>query len=86
MPYEVPDLWAKSIYREFHLGDLHHKKDLEFRAEEKIGVVVRVLRSLVPEDAWTFDHGFVGSQRAAEAFLWHPETGLKAQFTATGWE
>jgi hypothetical protein len=79
MPTEVPDLWAKSQYREWHLGHIHHK----FEVNEENGVVVRFLRSLVPIDAWTFDKGFVGAQRAAESFVWDFNKGLVAQFTAT---
>lgn len=79
MPTEVPDLWAKSTYREFHLGHKHKK----YEVNEENGVVVRLLRSLVPIDAWTFDKGFVGALRAAEGFVWDKNKGLIAQFTAT---
>ena len=82
MQFEVPQLWGNSLYREWHTGDKHHKTDFVLEVEEQVGIVVRVLRSLVPADAWTFGHGFVGSQRASEAFLWHPENGLIAQFTS----
>jgi hypothetical protein len=82
MQFEVPKLWGDSIYREWHTGDKHHKMDFVLEVDEQVGIVIRILRSLVPADAWTFSHGFVGSQRAAEAFLWHPESGLIAQFTA----
>lgn len=79
MPTEVPELWAKSVYREWHLGHIHHK----FEVNEENGVVVRFLRALVPIDAWTFDKGFVGAQKAAESFVWDYNKGLVAQFTAT---
>ena len=82
MQFEVPKLWGDSIYREWHTGDKHHKTDFVIEVDEHVGIVIRILRSLVPADAWTFNHGFVGSQRAAEAFLWHPDNGLIAQFTA----
>jgi hypothetical protein len=82
MQFEVPQLWGNSLYREWHTGDKHHKTDFVLEVEEQVGIVIRVLRSLVPADAWTFNHGFVGSQRASEAFLWHPENGLIAQFTS----
>jgi hypothetical protein len=79
MPTEVPELWAKSNYREWHLGHIHHK----FEVNEENGVVVRYLRSLVPIDAWTFDKGFVGALKAAESFVWDYNKGLLAQFTST---
>jgi hypothetical protein len=82
MQFEVPKLWGNSIYREWHTGDKHRKADFILEVDEQIGIVIRTLRSLVPADAWTFNHGFVGSQHASEAFLWHPENGLIAQFTA----
>lgn len=83
MAIEVPDLWANSVYREWHTGHLHRKKEMTTNVEEENGVVVRILRSLVPADAWTFNQGFVASLKAGEAFLWHPTDGLIAQFTAT---
>ena len=82
MQFEEPQLWGNSLYREWHLGDKHHKADLVLEVEDHIGVVMRTLRSVVAADAWTFSRGFVGAQRAAEAFLWHPQNGLIAQFTA----
>lgn len=83
MPHEVPDLWAKSKYREWHTGDKHHKKDVLYYANEGSGMLVRILRSLSATDAWHFNKGYVGPLRAAEAFGWHPNEGLVAQYTAT---
>lgn len=82
MAIEEPKLWAESSYREWHTGDKHHKQDMVTRANEDNGVVVRILRSLVPADAWTFGKGF-NSLRAAEAFMWNKDNGLVAQFTAS---
>ena len=48
----------------------------------KNGVVVRILRSLAPPSVWEYDKTFVGSLKAAEAFLWSVDNGLIAQFTA----
>lgn len=84
MAYEVPQLWADSNYREWHLGHRHHKVDMMLKTQElENGVVVRILRSLATPSVWEYDRGFVGSMKAAEAFLWHPSDGLKAQFTET---
>lgn len=82
MAIEAPDWWAKTKIREWHTGDKHHKKDIIYAANEKRGIMVRILRSLAVADAWTFDKGFVGAIRAGESFMWHPEDGLIAQFTA----
>ena len=85
MAYEQPKLWAKSEYREWHLGDKHHKKDTLITTDEyENGVVVRILRSLADPSVWEYDKGFVGSLKAAEGFLWHKQEGLFAQFTAKG--
>ena len=84
MPHEVPDLWAASKYREWHVRDKHHKKDMHIITDEKIGMVIRILRSLSAPSTWAFDKGFIGSLRAGEGFMWHPSKGLIAQFTAAG--
>lgn len=83
MPTEVPEWWAKSKYREWHLGDKHHKKEFEYKTNEDRGMTIRVLRALASTDAWTFDKGYVGAIKAGESFLWHPLDGLVAQFTAS---
>jgi hypothetical protein len=84
MPVEVPKLWAASKFREWHLGDKHHKKDLLYRTEDKNGVTIRLLRSLSATDSWHFDKGFIGGVRAAEGFLWDRDQGLVGQFNAVG--
>jgi hypothetical protein len=84
MAYEVPQLWANSTHREVHLGDKHHKVDMVLKTNElENGVVVRILRSLASPSVWEYDKGFVGSMKAAEAFVWHENDGIVAQFTAT---
>lgn len=82
MAIDEPQLWAQSTYREWHTGDKHNRKDLIPKTDEGSGIVVRILRSLAALDAWTFNSGY-RSLRAGESFLWHPENGLVAQFTAT---
>lgn len=82
MAIDRPDLWSQSTYREWHTGDKHHKRDLVPRADESTGMVVRILRALAAQDAWTFNKGY-RSLRSGESFLWHPVNGLIAQYTAT---
>ena len=79
MPSEVPELWAKSDYREWHLGHIHHK----YEVNEENGVVIRFLRSLVEHDEWTYRQGFSKALAAGESFVWSEKKGLVAQFTAT---
>jgi len=84
MAYEVPQLWAGSTNREVHLGDKHHKVDMVLKTNElENGVVVRILRNLASPSVWEYDKGFVGSLHAGEAFLWHDDDGVVAQFTAS---
>jgi len=84
MASEQPELWAQTKFREWHTGDKHNKKDISYiSTNENSGMVVRILRSLASADAWTFNKGYIGALRASESFLWHPEDGLIAQFTAT---
>lgn len=85
MAYEQPKLWAESEFREWHLGDKHHKKDSVVITDElENGVVIRILRSLADPSVWEYDKGFVGSQKSAEGFLWSKTNGLFAQFTSRG--
>lgn len=83
MAHKVPDLWAASKWREVHLGDKHHKKDVLIKTDEfENGVMVRLFRSLADPSVWEFDKGFDGSLHAAEGLLWHRDAGLEAQFPA----
>ena len=82
MAVEEPEKWANSKFREWHTGHYHSSSNIIHSTKEGIGVVVRILRSLAIADAWTFNKGFVGAIRGGEGFLWHPENGLVAQFTA----
>lgn len=82
MPIEVPELWAKSDHREWHLGDKHHKVDFHHTAEDVDGVTIRLLRSLSGRGAWEFDKGFVGTPRGSEGFLWDNDHGVIAQYVS----
>lgn len=84
MPYEVPHLWAKSKYREWHLGHLHTTKRYQMNVGEDVGIVYRTIRSLSGADSWHYDNGYIGNRRAAEAYLFHPEQGNIANFIASG--
>jgi len=80
MPIEAKEMWAKADFREWHMGHVHHKQDMRLEADEDSGILIRKLRSIAADDAWTFNKGFK-SLRAAEAFVWHPDNGLIGQFT-----
>lgn len=71
MAAEQPAMWGATTYREAHTGDKHHQRVLELK-----GCKVRISPALCPPDAWHSEFHFVGTQRSAEAFIWHPEEGL----------
>lgn len=80
MAQENPIEWAKTIYREFHLGHLHHKKETKFNATNELqGVMVRYMSSLSGTDSWHHKKGYIGARKSAEAFLWDKEKGLQNQ-------
>ena len=83
MANEEPKLWSETSYREWHLGDKHHKKEIRWiSAEEYKGATVRFLRSLTSDDAWHYSKGYVGHLRAGEGFIWDRNNGLVCEFSA----
>jgi len=84
MAQEVPEMWANTVHREFHLGHYHQKKDMKWLStQEYKGVVIRLLRSLSGTDAWHYEKGYVGGSRSAEAFIWNNRTGVVANLIHT---
>jgi hypothetical protein len=68
--------WAETTHHEWHLGHLHHSRETRYHTGQEFGPVrVRILPSLCPADEWHFSSGYVGSQRAAEAYLWSYKNG-----------
>ena len=83
MAVEEKQLWANSTFREWHVGDKHHKDvTVTQPAKEYPGTVVRIIRSIASPSVWEHDKGFKGSIKATESFVWHKEKGMIAQFTA----
>lgn len=78
---EDPEGWAQSRHREFHLGHFHARKHKMFVPSfDRAGVLVRILPSLCPPDAW---HSIMGynARLAAEALYFDPDEGCVATFT-----
>lgn len=73
MSVEVPQLWAQTSYREFHLAHIHSE-----RVEEKAGIVFRWLPSVTAADAWHYDSGYLGAHKRSYSFTWDKEGGLEA--------
>lgn len=68
---ERPDIFGECVWKEVHTGHWHHTI-----AEDRYGVMVRVLPTLAAQSHWESENMYIGSIRAAEAFLWHKELGL----------
>lgn len=78
---EQPQGWAQSRHREFHLGHFHSRKHKMFVPSfDRAGVLVRILPSLCPPDAWHATMGY-SARLAAEALYFDPEEGCVATFT-----
>lgn len=83
MAGEVPDMWAGSSHREWHLGHFHKKKETRFSAgDTHTGVPVVVLPSLSGTDKWHYKKGYVNNRRAAVAYLWSHKYGYAAHFNS----
>jgi hypothetical protein len=84
MAGERPDDWAATTYREWHLGHRHHMKETRYVAGNEFSFVrVRILSALTSTDAYHHNHGYVGSQQAAEVFLWAYKTGYRGHLSYT---
>lgn len=79
MATEQPTPWSKSKYREWLVGHYHAKGEVVRNLQEAMGVRVRIMPSLSATDAWHHENGFVGNNRAAEAYIYHPVYGLETE-------
>ena len=83
MASEMKPVWDVIKYAEWHLGDIHHKKDIKWLStEDMMGIAVRYLRSITSTDAWHDSKGYVGNPHAGEAFIWDRNNGMVCQFGA----
>jgi len=81
MAIDEPMLFAKAKYREFFLGDIHHKQEHVFkRTQDFKGVIVRFLRSAGITSKWEQDMTYIGVPKTAELFIYDKEDGLKNNF------
>jgi hypothetical protein len=80
---ENPKLWADTSYRFIKLGHLHHNRKIDYlNTQEYQGFQIQVLPSLSGSDSWHKQKGFI-SLKQAKSFLYHPETGVVAEYTYT---
>ena len=77
MADEVPDLWAATRTRVWHLGHIHHTKKLSYMsALGDRSVEIEYLETTTSPDAWHHENGFVGSPRRGVSFTWSAKSGL----------
>jgi hypothetical protein len=87
---ESKPMWSETLYHEFHVGHIHRKREMKYSAtldkvrvlNEDLGVTVRYLSSLTGTEEWHHKKGFVGAVKAADAFIWNDEKGLRAHLNS----
>lgn len=75
MANECPEAWARTQYREWHLGDQHRKGSSKPSAFEEQGVSVEYLPSLVAPNEWHRLKGFNHQKRGAMMFVYSHQAG-----------
>lgn len=78
MASECREVWGEVKHTEWHLGHIHR-----YQSQEIFGVHVRFLPSLCGTDAWHKQKGFIGNNRAAQAYLFDYNNGYIAHFQYT---
>ena len=86
---ESKPMWSETLYHEWHLGHQHRKKNVKYTIlnksqtlAEDLGVTVRYLSSLTGTEEWHHKKGYVGSVKAADAFIWNDELGMVAHLNS----
>ena len=83
LPQLWPEEWAKSKFREWHIGHKHTKAMTKFYPiVTEGGVIIRQIPSLATIDKWHSDHAFTDGVPASESFLWDKEWGIVQNNTA----
>ena len=78
MASEAAEAWARTRHHEWHIGDQHRKRALQWWSTETYtGCIVRTLPSLGGTDSWHHGKGFIstGADRCAEMYLWSRNDG-----------
>jgi hypothetical protein len=83
MATEQKKMWGRTTFHEWHLGHFHKKRNVKFTIFDKAqvlneehSVTVRYLSSLSGTEEWHYKKGYIGTQKAGEAFLWNDKSGL----------
>ena len=70
MANECRDVWGKTLYREWHLGDQHRKGSSKPFSHEEQGVSIEFLPGLVMPNEWSRLKSYNWQKRAGLAFVW----------------
>ncbi len=82
MANEAKNDYSNTLYREWHVGHLHSKREYRFLStKEDKGVTVRVIRSLSSVDEWHYKKGYIGAIKTGEAFIYHKKDGMICNLT-----
>lgn len=73
MPVEAPEAWARTKWRRWRTGHVHHQITKEYP-----GVLVETLGTLAAPDAYAHAMG-LHAVRALTGFVWSAEWGLRAR-------
>jgi len=77
MPIEASSQWSHSVFRYMRVGHFHTKKQIRhINTDTHQGIQVDVIPSLSSTDAWHYENGYIGNQRAAEVAVWDRDAGL----------
>ena len=75
MANECRDIWSKTVYREWHLGDQHRKGSNKPSMLEEQGVSVEYLPGLTAPNEWHRLKSFNWQKRAGLGFIWDKTCG-----------
>lgn len=70
MQSEVPELWGKTKFREWHLGHVHH-----IDTKEHNGFLIDHMPSLSGTDKWHYEQGYTGALKRACTIIWGADSG-----------
>jgi hypothetical protein len=81
MPQQAKEAWARTKYREWHVGDKHHNKSVEaISSEDYNGIVIRYMTTLMENDSWEALNCYTGGIKGASAYVWNYNKGNIATF------
>lgn len=80
MAQEAPKAWGDTKYRTFFRGHFHKENEMYFPITDVGGVSVITFPAFCPPDSWELLMGYIGNNRAAEAYYFHYEFGKAGVF------